>query len=156
MDQQGGSLVCPVFGESAGCQVHGFTPVFHEQGAGGWDHATMCGQGARLVEATFQGGQVAGRIVNLAFEPGRGMRFVSGFQRIQLIGEPVMFGGQAGQKLIGMDFGEHEMGSASECLFEPAIVVFVAGREAASSCGSPFDVHERAKLIRTEFAYSHA
>ena len=40
-----------------------------------------------LVEATFQGGQVAGRIVNLAFEPGRGMRFVSGFQRIQLIGE---------------------------------------------------------------------
>lgn len=83
------------------------------------------------------------------------MRFVSGFQRIQLIGEPVMFGGQAGQKLIGMDFGEHEMGSASECLLEPAIVVFVAGREAASSCGLPFDVHERAKLIRTEFAYSY-
>ena len=55
-----------------------------------------------------------------------------------------MFGGQAGQKLIGMDFGEHETGSASERLLEPAIVVFVAGREAASSCGPPFDVHERA------------
>lgn len=87
----------PGIRESAGCQVHGFTPVFHEQGAGGWDHATMCGQGARLVEATFQAVR-PGRIVNLAFASGR-IRFRICFQRIQLIGEPVMFGGQAGQKL---------------------------------------------------------
>lgn len=142
MDQQGGSLIRTVFGECAGCQIHDFTPVFHEQGACRRNDAAAGSQCARLVETVFHGGQVAGDVVLLPFDSRCGMILVLGSQQVQPFGEFVVFGGQPGQKFPGVDLGEHEMGSASECFLEPPVIVFVAGRESAPSCGLLFDTRE--------------